>query len=303
MSELSLECLRRAREGVPPGEGLSAASIEGWHRLCLELALEAGARVRAARHVTLGDQLSFKDDRSPTTTTELQIEETMTRHLEAFDPTAVLAGEETGGEVPAVGHAIAVDPIDGTWAFVGRTESIATSVTVFRDHEVIAAVVLNPATGEVVHASTERPTELLRLGFLDEGDEVVSLPLQRREGARPLVNLQPTRDGALSEAMRQAWADRTVGVVRSPGGSPAWSLANATLGSFTYVNAWSHKGTAPHDLAGGVFLVRAAGGEVIDPAGAPVQPMTHLGPFIAGTDRHALELVRSILPHPELSRA
>ncbi len=295
MSEFSRACLRRARARVSPGDGVSPEGVDGWHSLCLELALEAGSRVRAARHLALGDQVSFKSDHTPTTDTELAVEQTMARHLAAFDPLAILVGEETGGTLPERGHAIAVDPIDGTWAFLGRTEAIATSLAVFRDGRVIAAAVLNPATGEAIHASVERATELVRLGFLGESDEVVALPLQSSEGARPLVNLQPTRDGALADAMRKAWASQALAVVRSPGGSPAWSLATTALGSFTYVNAWSTKGTADYDLAGGVFLVRAAGGEVVDLQGTPIDPLSHLGPFIAGMDRRAIETVRTII--------
>jgi fructose-1,6-bisphosphatase/inositol monophosphatase family enzyme len=88
-------------------------------------------------------------------------------------------------------------------------------------------------------------------------------------------------------------------MVRSPGGSPSWSLLEAARGRFTYVNLWSSRPAEAYDLVAGVMLVRGAGGDVIDLEGRSINALDHGGPFIAGVDggarQKAAEITRKTL--------
>ncbi|MFT4625283.1 MAG: fructose-1,6-bisphosphatase/inositol monophosphatase family enzyme [Myxococcota bacterium] len=291
--ELGRACLERRRAGTVPGSG-TPESVTDWQAFCVEAALEAGATVRASRARNLADLLAFKSDGSPATSIELDIERRLQRHLSRFCPEAALVAEELGGTLPPTGYAVAIDPIDGTWAFLSRTACASTTLVAIRDGTPFAAAVVNPATLEVVHASIERETELIQVGALGVPDVLETLPLPQGAG-RVLLSLQPSRRPEIVAAMAAAWARSELGVVRSPGGSPAWALASAAKGAYTYANLWSNDPAAPYDLAAGALLVRAAGGEVVDLAGNPINSVCHRGPFVAGVEPAAVDRIRGLL--------
>ena len=101
-------------------------------------------------------------------------------------------------------------------------------------------------------------------------------------------------------ALADSWADGNTQLVKSIGGSPVWSMLDAAKGACTYVNLWSGQPADPFDLAAGLLLVRAAGGDVIDLSGNAVSAVGHSGPFIAGTNKthlqKAAEIIRGAVP-------
>ncbi|MHC4452967.1 MAG: inositol monophosphatase family protein, partial [Planctomycetota bacterium] len=118
--------------------------------------------------------------------------------------------------------------------------------------------------------------------------------------AKVLVNIQPSLKAQPTiSALYNAWRQRRIRNVRSPGGSPAWALLEAAKGRFCYVNLWSDRPAAPFDLAAGVLLVRAAGGDVVGLDGDPIDLVRHAGPFVAGIQPAArstvLEIVRGAI--------
>ncbi|NIQ53865.1 MAG: histidinol-phosphatase, partial [Gemmatimonadetes bacterium] len=74
-----------------------------------------------------------KSDGTPTTPLERAVEERIRARLGAFMPGTALVGEETGGEMLVPGTTVAVDPVDGTWAFLNGTEQFSSTLAVFRD--------------------------------------------------------------------------------------------------------------------------------------------------------------------------
>jgi fructose-1,6-bisphosphatase/inositol monophosphatase family enzyme len=80
-------------------------------------------------------------------------------------------------------------------------------------------------------------------------------------------------------------------MVRSPGGSPSWAIIEAAKGAYTYVNLWSKGPSEPYDLAGAALILRAAGGEICDLEGFPIDAVRHKGPFVAGVERDSLDAV------------
>ena len=281
----------RAGSAFVPRSGDDTAD---WTRFGLRALLDAGGPVRAGRLGT-GD-VEIKGDGSPVTRLELEIEERLARSLERFEPGASFVGEELGGKLSDEGWSLAVDPVDGTWAFVGRTETFTTTLSVFRDGDPFLGLVSNPATGEIGYATKDGATRILQLSVFGEDDEAQLLPIPGAGSGPVLVNAHPGRAAApLIARLYEAWADGEVRMVRSPGGSPAWALLEAAKGSFVYVNLWSKRPAAAYDLAAGGLLVRGAGGEVTGLDGAPIDLVSHAGPFVAAVDQERRQTVTELL--------
>jgi fructose-1,6-bisphosphatase/inositol monophosphatase family enzyme len=249
---------------------------------------------RSLRTIGKGQGATLKDDGSPVTELELTIEVGVREALAVFDPDAVMVGEESGGAMSPDHMTVAVDPIDGTWAFLNHTETSATVFNVFHAGRPYLGILANPVTGEVGYALANGATRLIRLDVFGEEDEAISLPLPDAPVGTTLVNLHPAREGVAS-ALLAAWGRQDIRSIRSPGGSPAWALLEAARGHFIYVNQWSKKPADPWDLAAGLLLVLGAGGDVVGLDGDTIDPLAHSGPFVAGLGAERLRLVTDIV--------
>lgn len=283
----------RERVSTTPRSGTDDVEWAGFGLRCL---LEA-SRVLRERSVGFADRVELKGDGSPATRLEASVEEGVRARLSIFESAAAFVGEETGGELPTSGFAVAVDPVDGTWAFLAETPTWASTLTVFRDEQPFAGFIANPATGECAYALRGSKTRYLRISTFGEPDVAFVLPHRAPRKHTVLVSLHPSREaGGVQAALREAWDRGELNMVRSPGGSPAWGLFEAARGHFVYVNVWSAQPAEPFDLAAGVLLVRGAGGEVTDLNGAAIHPTRHAGPWVAGIDAehrsHVAKIVR-----------
>jgi myo-inositol-1(or 4)-monophosphatase len=285
-----LDAFRRGDES--PGGG----DADGWVAFGLRLMLDAGRMTRVARGTLGPGDVSLKDDGSAVTAIEPAIEQMLRDRLAVFAPDAGVVGEESGGTLPTAGAGLAIDPVDGTWAFVNGTETSATTLAVFQDQGAFLGMVSNSATGEVAYATREGGTRLLQLSLFGEDDEASALPRPRLDTGGLLVNVHPARrSGAVVAALHDSWERGDVSMVRAPGGSPAWALAEAARGSFVYVNLWSKRPAAAYDLVAGTLLVRRAGGDVTGLDGAPIDMLRHAGPFVAAIDRRSRGVVASLV--------
>jgi fructose-1,6-bisphosphatase/inositol monophosphatase family enzyme len=252
----------------------------------IRLILEAGRLVRASRASLETSGVTIKEDGSPATEIEERIESILRDWLPFFDPEAVVVGEETGGVLPVKGTAIAIDPIDGTRAFLADTETYSTSMALIRDGKTVLGLVSNPATGEIAYATATGEARIIRLSMYGEPDESHALQSPYDQSRPTLVNLHPSpKARRVIDHLYQAWESNDIAMVRSPGGSPAWALVEAARGHFAYANLWSMRPAEAFDLAAGTLIVRGAGGDVIDLKGQPIDDLSHSGPFIAGLDR------------------
>jgi len=278
----------------------TADETADWIRFGLRALLDAGAPVRASR--IGGGDVEIKTDGSPVTRLEMEVEQQLAERLAAFEPDATLVGEEHGGNLSDRGWSVAVDPVDGTWAFVGGTETFTTTLAVFRDGVPILGMVSNPTTGEIGYAATGGPTRVLQLSVFGEEDQAGTLPDPGAGSGPVLVNVHPGRhSGPLVATLYEAWANNDVRMVRSPGGSPVWALLEAAKGNFVYVNLWSKRPAEAYDLAAGCLLVRGAGGDVTDLEGSPIDLLSHAGPFVAAVNDESRRIVTELL-HTALSR-
>lgn len=295
LNELESACLASVRTGGATHSSTYAGDAALLH-YALSTTLEALASVRRVRLQPLLDLVEFKPDGSPVTRFEKEIEARAEARLADLTQRVAFVGEEAGGQLPDKGLAVAIDPVDGTWALLNRTETCAVSLTVYRDGAALIGVVGNPATGEIGYALSGSPTRLMQLDLLGEGDRACDLPLDRTPVESVLVNLHPQRHVTdLVTALVGAWRGNGLNMVRMAGGSPALCLLDAAKGSFIYVNAWTRGPSKAYDLGAGLELVRGAGGDVVDLQGDPIRAIGHEGLFIAGVDAEARERVRLVV--------
>jgi len=293
-TKLERACIDAHRSGADIAVTTKDGEPE-WLRFGLSMLLEIGRMVREMRLLPMEEAVQFKADGSPVTSLEHRIEDFVHRHLAEFYPGAFFVGEEYGGALPNRGFAVAIDPVDGTWSLVNRTETCATGLAFFHDGEPFLGMVLNPVTGELAYAARDTGTRLLQISLFGEDDAAFPLPGDRARPQAVLVNLQPNRDaGAMVGGLFEAWRDGDVSMVKLPGGSPLWAMLEAAKGSFVYFNHWSRRRAQAYDLAAGILLVRGAGGDVTDLAGKPIETTGHRGPFVAGTDDEARRKVAAI---------
>ncbi len=296
MSLTSLEraCIDAYRAGNGTDNDIDGEAP--WLRFGLSVLLETGRMVRGKRLQPMGEDVRFKPDGSPVTALEHRIETVVRERLAEFCPDAGFVGEESGGALPPRGFAAALDPVDGTWSLVNRTETGTTGLAFFHDGEAFLGMVLNPVTGELAYGGRDTGARLLQISLFGEDDTACPLPGERPSPRAVLVNLQPSRDAqALAGGLFEAWRDGGVKMVKLTGGSPLWSMLETAKGSFVYVNLWSRRPAHAYDLAAGILLLRGAGGDVTDLAGQPIETTGHRGPFVAGIDPEARRRVADIV--------
>lgn len=296
-SDFEQEVLAAWRAGEPaPTDVRSEEDPAAWVHLVLHFALVSAQIIRTARLGDLDGATVLKNDGSPMTAIEPLIEEQIGRELLRHRIPVALIGEETAPGRPADGMSMAIDPVDGTWSLVNRTETVATNIALFRDGRVRVGAVTNPATAEIAYVADGYPPRLLQLDALGEGDRAVTLPILPAGPQGLLVSLHPHRSAtAIAARLAQAWEAGELDMVRAPGGAPSLGLLEAAKGNFVYVNLWDRRESSAWDLAAGMLLVRSAGGEVVDLAGQPVRPIGHRGPFVAALRREDRDRVATLV--------
>jgi fructose-1,6-bisphosphatase/inositol monophosphatase family enzyme len=295
LNDIEKKCLRDYRNGNEATVDLGGDELGHWVTFGIRLLLDAGRIVREGRDGLTESAVDYKEDGSPATRLEAEIEHLLRDRLVKLDPQAVVVGEETGGTLTSSGTAVAMDPIDGTWAFLSGLSTWTTTLAVFKDGKPILGMVSNPTTGEIGYA-TSNNSRLVRLSVFGEDDTAWMLPLRRVTDGAVLVNVHPNREArGLVHTLYDAWQNDQVRMVRSPGGSPSWALLEAAKGDFAYTNMWSKGPTAAYDLAAGVMLVEGAGGRVVSLDGNPINGLNHQGPFVAAIDKSAQRIVVEIV--------
>lgn len=267
-----------------------------WLLFGLRFIFDTLCDLRRIRFSNFRGEVSIKKDGSPVSTIEERVESLLQQRVTEFDPTATVLGEEFGGKIAVTGISLAIDPIDGTWSFVNRAETFATTLVLYRDGIAEQAFVANPATGEIAYATRGGSARLLQIGLAGEPSRGYDLPLPPSPKPGLLVNLHPCRKmGPAIAELVTGWRTGKVQFLKATGGSPVWSMLDAAKGVCTYVNLWPGKPADPFDLTAGLLIVRVAGGDVIDLSGNPVSMNGHSGPFIAGTDPGNLRRVAKLV--------
>ncbi len=236
-----------------------------------------------------------KEDQSPATETDRLCED-LAREMfhDAFGTAVTFMGEESGGTFNENGYCLAVDPIDGTWGFIGDTGMFSAVINIYKDGKPHLGLVSQPTGSEMMYAVGDEPTRLLRAERWGIGNNWQTMP-QIQDQKSALVNMQwQKNDDDLMTALAKAWKQNTIQQVRSTGGSPALSMAEVAKGSTMYASNWK-KASSPHDLGAGIKIIENAGGSTVDLDGAPIQPIGHAGIFVAGLHKEHQDIVRGII--------
>jgi myo-inositol-1(or 4)-monophosphatase len=267
-----------------------------WIRLGLCFLLETVSKLRYLRFEDLDRQAAFKPDGSPFSQIEGEIENLLRKRLGRLAPEVNILGEESGGAVSSLGYSVAIDPVDGTWAFLNRAETFSTTLLILHDQQPVVGFIANPATGELAYSTTAGPARLIQLPMLAGAPSAYNLPLPTERNNSLLINLHPARNmGPVLAELATAWTKGEIRMLKATGGSPAWSLLDVAKSGCSYINLWSGEPARPYDLAAAFMLVRGAGGIVLDVSGKPADPVGLQGPFIAGIDRPLVERITGIV--------
>lgn len=201
-----------------------------------------GALARKALDETL--EVSRKDDGSPVTEADRAIDTFLRRELTGLVPEAGWLSEESMDDRGRLARELVwiVDPIDGTSQLVRHIPEIAVSVALVRGGRPVAAVVLNPATGEEGAWVEGAPPRFLGLAPREAP--------RRLEEVEALVSRSETDDGDLIGLEGITGSQRAVGSV-------AYKLLRVAAGADAVT--FSVRPKREWDVCAGVGLVWSAG--------------------------------------------
>ena len=205
-------------------------------------------------------QVSVKGPANFATTADYRSEETLFRELAKARPGYGFLMEERGTvEGADKTHRWIVDPLDGTTNFMHGIPLFCISIALERDGEIVAGVIYNPILDELYSAEkgqgaflNSRRLRVAARKTLSDAVLTVGIPHRGRgDHAR-----------FLSEC--KLLMSHVTGLRRT--GSAAIDLAWVASGRF---DGYVEYGLQPWDLAGGLLLVREAGGHITDVDGGP----------------------------------
>ena len=225
------------------------------------LALDAGATIMAIYDA--GDLgVAEKEDGSPVTRADKAAEAVILAGLAKTDPGVPIIAEEeaAAGRVPATGSCFfLVDPLDGTKEFINRNGEFTVNIALIEDGVPVAGIVYAPALGVIYSGSEGRAFQ----ASVEAGVIGPRMPITAREPHGPLIAVGSRSHG--SEATQQ-WLERfAVERFVSRGSSLKFCLVAAGE-----ADIYPRLGrTMEWDTAAGDAVLRAAGGIVTTPDGAP----------------------------------
>ena len=248
---------------------------------------EAGKIIKEAR-ATNRFGFSFKDDNTPVTNIDTQIQSYITKRLyDNFD--IQVMGEEDTAKVDLSKPYWAIDPIDGTWSFITHENTSAINLSLIEDGKVILAIVFNPFTDEYFH--TEKDSNSF-IGLLE-------LPLRENKEVT-VVNFKPEKEHPIVKNLNRLFKEDRVKKLVSIGGSITYSMCMVAKGAFSnyithfnnYSNAW--------DLSAAVLIIKNSGGYVTDLKGVDIDPVKHKGYIIASANAQVRDSFLAMLNEVEM---
>lgn len=254
-------------------------------RLFGDLVVSAGAlamEVLARPNV----ESRLKDDKSPVTEADERVEEYLLAALARDLPGVPIIAEEAAARGETVTHGEAfllIDPIDGTREFLKRSPEFTVNLALIVDGAPVAGAISAPAGSKVWFGGVE--------SFMADAAPGGALPapqawrrLQTRKP--PVAGMTALVSKSHLDAETQAFVARLPIVERLSVGSSLKFCAVAEGRADVYPRFGP---TMEWDTAAGDAILRAAGGVVLDPSGAPLRYNKSRekylnGPFIAWGD-------------------
>ena len=270
-----------------------------WARLGWYLVSKLIVQIREERHNVNRMKVNFKEDGSPFTIFEQDIEEFCKNELKMFYPDAQFLGEENSGSFnPKEGeYFFVIDPIDGTRAFLSNFDTFSLTISIIQDKKSIFSVVANPSTGDIVYRVGDNPSRLDSISWNGDISQSLKLPFMKPSVKDPiLINVHPsTASQDVLKKLYTLWESRKISLVKSVSGSPSWQLIEVAKGSCIYINTWKQGVTMPFDLVAAFHILEGAGGMIVDFKGDRVDPYSVSEPFIAGLITERLRQLGSLI--------
>ena len=235
-------------------------------------------------------QVSLKGPGDYVSQADRKAEKIIRDELMKARPTYGFLGEESEEIVGTDGaHRWIVDPLDGTTNFLHGIPFFAVSIALERNGEIVAAVVLNPATDELFTAErgggaflNDRRLRVAARKVLSDAVIGCGVPhLGRGNHGKFLIELR--------HAMGEVAGVRRMGAV-------ALDLAYVAAGRF---DGFWERDLMPWDTAAGILLIREAGGYASDLEGG--NAVFDTGTVVAGNE-YIHKALREVLHRPVPAR-
>jgi myo-inositol-1(or 4)-monophosphatase len=235
---------------------------------------EAGRIIREARE-TNTFSYEFKGDTTPISNIDQQVQDYMSKRLrDSFD--IQVMGEEHCEVIDESKPYWAIDPIDGTWAFITHENTSAINLSLIENSEVIVGIVYNPFTNEFFQ--TEKGAKSY-IGML-------TLPL-RENPTVAVVNFKPERHHPIVGSLNQLFKEEKVKKLTSIGGSITYSMCMVAKGAYSNYIAYFPNAANAWDLSAAWLIIKNAGGFVTDLEGMEIEPIHHQGYIVASANAQA----------------
>src|SRR6267378_7172722 len=247
------------------------------HSALLNVMIKAARKAGRALKRDFGEvenlQVSLKGPANFVTAADRRSEETLREELAKARPGYGFLGEEGGKrEGSDKSHRWIVDPLDGTMNFLHGIPHFAISIALEREGTIVAGIVYNPANDELFTAERGKGA------FLNDRRLRVAARRRLEDAVVGCALPHPARgDAELSRNEHTAIQNKVAGLRRF--GAAALDLAWVAAGR---VDAYWERGLSPWDMAGGIALVREAGGFVTDLDGR--EDMIKTGGILAGNE-------------------
>ena len=266
-----------------------------WARFGFHVAIKILFEVRSQRFSFFSLENKIKDDGSPVTAFEKEIEFMIKEKLIGFSSEANFYGEELGSTDPDKDITVAVDPIDGTWSFISGFDSYTVTLSIARGTESLFSLIALPSTGDIGYRIGNEQSMIFQFPIDSTQIQPIKLPLIK-EPNKVLVNIHPSRNSLpIVQIMHKKWDDRTISLVKSVSGSPALQILETAKTGSIYINNWDRRHAEPFDLLSAIHILNGAGGMVVTIDGEEVNPDGHKGLLICGIDKNQLKQVLDIL--------
>ncbi len=235
---------------------------------------EAGRIIKEARE-TNTFSYEFKGDNTPITNIDQQVQDYMTKRLKDSFNIQVM-GEEQCDDIDTSKPYWAIDPIDGTWAFITHENTAAINLSLIENGDVSVGIVFNPFTNEFFQ--TEKGAKSY-IGML-------TLPL-RENATVAVVNFKPERSHPIVKTLNQLFKEDKVKKLTSIGGSITYSMCMVAKGAYSNYIAYFPKSAHAWDLSAACLIIKNTGGFVTDLEGTNIDPISHQGYIIASANAQA----------------
>ena len=202
-------------------------------------------------------QVSSKGPADFVSEADKKSEEIVKRELLTARPNFAFLGEETGAEGDS-DHCFIVDPLDGTTNFLHALPHWAVHIAYQYQGEVYATVTYDPIKDEMFYASKGDGAYVNDQRLRVSGRKRMSQSIFAT--GVPFLGINEDKHEEYLQRLGRVMA-KTAGVRRF--GSASLDLAYVAAGRY---EGFFEYGLNPWDIAGGILLVREAGGFVVDQA-------------------------------------